>query len=187
MPLEELSGGAVECVGRACWPRDDDRVSTAGLVVAEWDTAVHAAALLTGRVHAIVVDPPYRMEHVALLHRLADEGVRLHLYYGEAERQATASLLRYLVHPRFAMVCLYRAMDDAHEAQVLMQRAAELGRREAGVALGAEELFRAYSVLAELGIERRGAAEARIEARCVPAYVAAEADYEECLRLCQTL
>ncbi len=187
MPLEELSGGAVECVGRACWPRDDDRVSSAGLVVAEWDTAVCASSLLAGRVHAIVADPPYRKEHVALLRRLADEGVLLHLYYGEAERQATASLLRYLVHPRFAMVCLYRAMDDSAETEALMQRAAELGRREAGVVLGAEELLRAYSVLGELGIERRGAAEARIEPKRVPAYVAAEADYEECSRLCQTL
>ncbi len=187
VPLEELSGGTVECVGRACRPRDDDRISSATLLVVEWDTAVRVPSLLAGRLHAIAADPPYRKEHVVLLQRLADEGILLHLYYGETERQATASLLRYLVHPRFAMVCLYRAMGDGGAEDAVMQRAVELGRREAGLVLGSEELLRAYSVLGELGIGQPGAVAARIEPKRVPAYVAAEAEYEECSRLCQTL
>jgi len=187
LPLEQLSGGAVDCVGRACRLRDKDRISSANLVVAEWDAAARTPALVAGRVHVIAADPPYRRHHVTLLHRLAEEGALVHLYYGEEERRATASLLRYLVHPRFAMVCLYRAMADDADPDTLMERAAELGRLEAGVVLGPEELFRAQSMLRELGIERPGTGEARIEAKRIPAYVAAEAEYEECSRLCQTL
>jgi single-stranded-DNA-specific exonuclease len=187
IPLEDLSGGTVECVGRACWPGPVDRISQAGLVIVEWDTAVRAPWLVAGRAHAIAADPPYREEHVALLRRLADEGVLVHLYYGEAERRATASLLRYTVHPRFAMVCVYRAMDDAADEEGLMKRAARLGEREAGVILGPEELLRARRVLEELGIRQAEEVEARIEPKRVPAYLAAEAEYKECLRLCQIL
>ena len=60
------------------------------------------------------------------------------------------------------------------------------GARRAS-SLGYEELRRAHAVLSELGIERHSAGEAKLEAQSIPAYVAAEADYEECSRLCQTL
>jgi hypothetical protein len=160
---------------------------SAKLLVAEWDTATTTPSLLAGRVHAIAADPPYRREHVALLERLTEEQVLLHLYYGESERRATASLLRYVVHPRFAMVCVYRAMGDGAFDDVVARRAIELGRREAGVVLGSEEILRAHSVLEELGIGRLGAQQARIEAKSAPTYVAAEADYEECARLCRIL
>jgi hypothetical protein len=153
----------------------------------EWDAAARFPGLLVGRLHVVAADPPYRRAHVSLLRHLSDEGALLHLYYGEDERRATTSLLRYLVHPRFAMVCVYRAMEEAADADTVLERAAELGRREVGASLGYEELRRAHAVLSELGIERHSVGEAKLEAQSVPAYVAAEAEYEECSRLCQTL
>ncbi len=187
IPLDEFCRGSVECVGRACGPRDQDRITAATLLIVEWDAAVRFPRLLSRTVHVIAADPPYRGDHVNLLRHLSDEGILVHLCYGEEERCMTASLLRYLVHPRFAMVCVYRAMGEAADADTLFERAAELGRREAGISLGYEELRRAYAMLRELGVERHGAAEAKLEAQSVPAYVEAEAEYEECSRLCQTL
>ena len=187
MPLEELAGGQVKCVRRACPTPDLAPVCSAGLVVVEWDAAVHASALFRGRAHVIVADPPYRREHVALLRRLADEGILLHLYYGQAEREATASILRYLVHPRFAMVCVYRAMADEAGKDEVLHRARQLGIREAGVFLDWQELLRAHVVLEELGLEQPGASEARIEAERIPEYATAEAEYEECAKLCRTI
>ncbi len=187
IPLDELSRGSLECIGRGCHQGNGDRIATATLLLVEWDAAARFPGLLMGRLHVIAADPPYRRAHVSLLRHLSDEGALLHLYYGEDERRATASLLRYLVHPRFAMVCIYRAMEAAADADTVLERAAELGRREVGASLGYEELRRAHAVLSELGIERHSVGEAKLEAQSVPAYVAAEAEYEECSRLCQTL
>jgi hypothetical protein len=78
-------------------------------------------------------------------------------------------------------------LDEDADIDVVIEKAKELGEQEAGVVLGRKELLRAYSVLGELGVGRTGVLEARIEPKQVPAYVAAEAEYEECSRLCQTL
>jgi hypothetical protein len=50
-----------------------------------------------------------------------------------------------------------------------------------------QDLARAHAILTELGIERGIPGGARIEARSISAYAAAEAEYEECSRLCQIL
>jgi len=163
------------------------------VTVTEWDTLWRHESLLAGRTHVIAVDPPYRREHVAVLESAVRGGVDLHLYYGGDERQNTAKLLRYLVHPRFAMVCTYRALEllnagetEQNNADVLV-RAAVLAWEEAGVLLRKETLERALSILRELRLDRASPGEAKLEARNIPAYVEAEADYEECSRLCQTL
>jgi hypothetical protein len=186
--------GDVECAGRGCWASSEDRVSAADVAIVEWDVAARAPALIGARAHIIAVDPPYRAAHVALLHRAAGEGANVHLYYGAEERQATARLLRYLVHPRFAMVCLYRATREGIEGEGLLARAAEIGWEEAGITLDPAQLLRAQSILKELGIDpvgpgsgRPGVGEARIDAQGIAAYAAAEADYEECSRLCRIL
>jgi hypothetical protein len=138
--------------------------------------------------HLIVADPPYRREHLGLLQQAADSGSTVHLVYGEEERQATARVLRYLVHPRFAMVCVYRAMQgEQQEGQELFALAADIASKEAGVALSHADLVKAAAILTELGVGRDNSGEAKLEARSIPAYAAAEADYEECSRLCLNL
>ena len=102
-------------------------------------------------------------------------------------------MLRYLVHPRFAMVCMYRAFEAAGadggpvDEGLLLARAAALAWDEARVVLGREDLTRARGFLRELRLDQAPAGEAKLEARNIPAYAHAEADYEECSRLCQNL
>jgi hypothetical protein len=184
---DALRLGSVQCAGRGCWPSCEHRLESAGVVLVEWDAAVSIPALIGARTHVIAVDPPYRDEHVALLRQLADEGAYIHLHYGEQERLTTARLLRFLVHPRFAMVCMYRAMDEGLGVEDIFSKTADVGWREARVVLTDQDLARAHSILTELGIERGIPGGAKIEARSIPAYAAAEAEYEECSRLCQIL
>jgi hypothetical protein len=85
------------------------------------------------------------------------------------------------------MVCVYRAMADEAGKDEVLRRARQLGIREAGVFLDWQELLRAHVVLEELGLEQPGASEARIEAERIPEYATAEAEYEECAKLCRTI
>jgi single-stranded-DNA-specific exonuclease len=188
VPLRDLCGGEVGCVGRGCLGSSDERVASAVVAVVEWDIASRAAGVAGARAHVIAVDPPFRAAHVAFLRGASEQGSSIHLYYGDKERQATAQLLRYLVHPRFAMVCLYRAMKEGLVGQTeLFSRAAEVSWREARVVLTPGDLARARAILDELGAELLSPGEAKLEARTISAYAAAEADYEECSRLCLTL
>lgn len=201
IPFSDLCDDGLVCVGRGCvtgrgiagGSGPPDVTERAGVVVTEWDVLVHAPALAAARTHLVAVDPPYRAEHVAAVNRLAEAGMSVHLYYGHDERQATARLLRYLVHPRFAMVCAYRALEgtraeggQAQEAEV-MARAAELAWNEARVVLGKSELSRALEIIGQLTLDQLPVGEAKLEARNIPAYVEAEAEYEECSRLCLNL
>jgi single-stranded-DNA-specific exonuclease len=163
----------------------------------QWDTdpATFAPAGPLGPFsHAVALDPPFRRSHAGRLRALDAAGALVHLLYGRAERESSEALLRYLVHPRFAMVCLYKAGSPSGGSRAQepedagrVSRAAELAWREAGVILSPAVWARAAAILAELGVERHNPGEARLDARSVPAYVAAEAEYEECLRLCRTL
>jgi hypothetical protein len=207
LPLIDLRADGPACAARGCRfatqaaaqgmpARAVDGQSEpgrAGMLVSEWDVLALEPALAEDRVHFIAVDPPYRREHVDFVNRLSERGVHVHLYYGEQERQTTARLLRYLVHPRFAMVCVYRAWEElrtdgqgAEEAEVLAL-AAEFGWNEARVVLSREQLSRALATLEALGMEQLAVGEAKLEARSIPAYAEAEAEYEECSRLCLNL
>ena len=193
LPLADLCPDGLACVARGCGSACDSAADSAGVLVTEWELATRRPALVAGRAHVVAVDPPYRREHVALLERAAAEGANIHLHYGHEERQATAKLLRYLVHPRFAMVCVYRALEgiraggeDALDARVF-DRAAGLAWDEARVVLGERELRLALEIVQQLGLSQLPAGEAKLEARNIPAYARAEADYEECSRLCQNL
>jgi hypothetical protein len=112
--------------------------------------------------------------------------VKVHALYGERERRRTARLLKYLVHPRFAMVCVYRALLGGAQGRDVPRAAAEVAWGEGGVALCAEDFERAWRVLAELGLDRPSKGTGRIEASSVPLYADAEAEYEECFRQCRT-
>ena len=145
-----MNGCPCPTYAQAAWPAlvqgcDESRapdVLGAAVVVTEWDALVHDRTLLAGRTHVVAADPPYRREHVALLEAAAREGANIHLHYGHDERSSTSKLLRYLVHPRFAMVCTYRALetlrcDEAEPADAeLVALAATLAWDEARVTLG---------------------------------------------------
>jgi len=188
IPWHDLCREGVECFGRPCTNDGGLRVSAADAAIVEWDVAARAQGIAGPRAHVIAVDPPFRAAHVALLREAAGRGATIHLCYGDEERQATARLLRYLVHPRFAMVCLYRAMSAGASSQAkLFERAAAEAWREARVTLTYADLARAQSILAELDLERLTPGEGKLEARTIAAYAAAEAEYEECSRFCLTL
>ncbi len=189
MFLDAVIGSDLECVGRSCLRSSShERVADARTVVVEWEAIVRAPELAAGRLHVIVMDPPFRASHIDFLRHAAAGGATIHLCYGQEERRLTTGFLRYSVHPRFAMVCVYRAMqeEEGREDGVL-PRARDIGWQEGRVVLTWADLTRARGILSDLGIERPCLGEAKLEARNVPAYADAEAEYEECSRLCLTL
>ena len=163
------------------------------VLMAEWDALLQDRRHMDERVHLVAVDPPYRAGHLGLLEQAGRGGANVHLLYGAEERGAAAKLLRYLVHPRFAMVCVYRALEScrADEGQpdegVVLESAARMAWEEARVVMPRESLRRALSFLEELRVDDPRAGEAKLDARSIAAYAQAEAEYEECSRLCQTL
>ncbi len=201
IPFADLCPRGLACVARGCMAGVGVSTSSgleasadrAGVVVTEWDVLVRVPAMTAGRTHIVAVDPPYRREHADRVNELASEGVSLHLYYGHEERQTTLRLLRYLVHPRFAMVCAYRALEaikaeggETCEAAIVA-RAAVLAWEEARVVLEPVRLVRALEILRQLSSDQLPVGEAKLEARDIPAYAEAEAEYEECSRLCLSL
>ncbi|NLO27465.1 MAG: single-stranded-DNA-specific exonuclease RecJ [Actinobacteria bacterium] len=188
LPLEALGGGETATYKRESDATDAESLKAPRVLVGDWEAATEAGWVAADRAHVVVVDPPYRAGHLAFLRDVKNRGAVVHLCYGQEERLATAGLLRYTVHPRFAMVCVYRAMQESEGTDDgVFERARELGRKEAGVDLSERALRRARAILAELGIEHPFPGEGKLEARSVSAYVAAEADYEECSKLCLTL
>ncbi|MBN1629220.1 MAG: hypothetical protein JW990_05630 [Thermoleophilia bacterium] len=187
LPLGALCDGEVRCLGRA-WKDENAATPVSRVTLAEWEFFEEASRAIGPWAHVVVLDPPYRAGHIALLRSAATAGGAVHLYYGEAEKQETMRLLRYMVHPRFSMVCVFRAMQEGHAPEAdIRARAAEMAWREAQVALGHEDLSRAAAVLGELGCVCGSPEGAKLDVRDSPTYVAAEAEYEECVRLCLTL
>jgi single-stranded-DNA-specific exonuclease RecJ len=213
LPLAELAQRPLECRDRGCRgsggaglaPCEDDertgevelvtRDGGSGLLLADWDSMEACRSALALADHVMVLDPPFRPQHLALLARLASEKRFIHLCFGDEERAATENLIRFLVHPRFAMVCLYRALAKDLDGERALSDAARTALTEQRVSLTHLELSRARAIIEELGIggssrgldgrpERRGA---RIDARVVPTYRAAEAVYEESIHLCRIL
>lgn len=188
LPLRSLGGADVATLGRECAVSERAVVEAARIAVVDWDTAAANAWLGRERGHVVAVTPPYRAGHVGFLRCATAQGAVAHLCYGQEERAATARLLRYLVHPRFAMICVYRAMQHrCGSDDGVLEDARRLGWQEAKVVLAMKDLRRAKAILAELGIEQACQGEAKLEARRNSAYVAAEANYEECSRLCLIL
>jgi hypothetical protein len=92
------------------------------------------------------------------------------------------------VHPRFAMVCLFRAMQEGIErGDDGLARAFVMAREEAQVSLDRGGLQRAAQILRELGVQQHAPGEAKLDTLSSPTFIAAQAEYEECLRLCRTL
>jgi single-stranded-DNA-specific exonuclease len=188
IPLDVLVGEDLVCVNGSCVNTAARRLRSSRVIMAEWDSASLITDSLPALAHAIAIDPPFRAGHVAVLRSLGQGATDLHLVYGEDERAKCAALLRHMVHPRFAMVCVYRTMQArAGDANQLLAKAAALAREERGVTLSLSDLERAHGILRELGLERPTSGKAKLEARSTAAYREAEAEYEECLRHCLTL
>ena len=188
LPRDGLVHLPLACVGRGCGLGREGALGEERVLVAEWDALSPSLYTTRSSRHVVVADPPYRRQHVETLEELRESGATLHMAYGEEERRTTAALLRYLVHPRFAMVCMYRAAEAGLHGRDRMVEAARLASVEGGVTLGPGDLARAEYVLARIGLGARPQSkQARIEAKDVPAYAAAEADFEESVRLCQIL
>jgi single-stranded-DNA-specific exonuclease len=180
--LDCLSRDADACIGFSSSGCASDRRTR----FMEWEAAPRMR--LPWPAHLAVVDPPFRPEQLAFLHRAVAEGSLVHLLYGDSERRVTGRFLRCVVHPRYAMVCLYRAMQAGPgEGSQLLAEAAEIAWEEERIVLGPGELDRAAGILQVLGVGRGHDGEAKLDARCVAAYVQAEADYEECSKLCLSL
>jgi hypothetical protein len=188
LPLEAFVKSGFACVSRYCQTAATSRLRHSAVVLAEWEAASGVFDALADRAHAVVLDPPFRPRHLDLLSRLSEQGAVIHLLYGEQEHAMTTRLLRYQLHPRFAMVCLYRAMQggDTDPGRLLAQ-AASIAWEEAEIVLTASDFERARSILSTLGLEQTPPERARLEARNNPAYREAEAEYEECAALCLTL
>jgi hypothetical protein len=188
LPSGLFCGAGVVCVDRAFVQTGGEEVSTSRLAIIEWDAAAEMRHVLLGRVHAVVFDPPYRVSHVGSVFELSDAGSSVHLLHGNVERKETAVHLRYVVHPRFAMVCLYKAMQAREEDDAELTSAARLiAWQEARVVLTRQDLLRAECILRELGLEHMAMGKAKLDARENAMYREAEAEYEECARLCLTL
>jgi hypothetical protein len=85
-------------------------------------------------------------------------------------------------------VCLFRAMQEGTgQGDDGLARAAVIACEEAQVSLDRGGLQRAAQILRELGVEQHPPGEAKLDTRSSPTFIAAQAEYEECLRLCRTL
>ncbi len=188
LPMEGLAHVPLACVGRGCSPERVRALDEENVLVAEWDALSPLLYPSGGPRHIVLGDPPYRRRHVEMLEALRKRGATFHMAYGDEERRSTAALLRYVAHPRFAMVCMYRAAEAGLFGRERTVEAARLAMAESGAALSPEDLARAEHVLTRIGVGGRpGSKQAKIEAKDVPAYAAAEADFEESVRLCQIL
>jgi single-stranded-DNA-specific exonuclease len=188
IPLEVLVAGGVACVDQGSTSVTPERLRDSGLAIVEWGAAGRLADVLRDRAHAIALDPPFRGGQVRAVTALAEAGATVHLLYGEQERKDTCTLLRYLVHPRYAMVCLYKAMQSGEVDEYrLYQQARAHALSEAHVVLTTAQLREALAILRDLGLERVTEGRAKLDARQNAAYRKADADYQECLRLCLIL
>ena len=68
-----------------------------------------------------------------------------------------------------------------------LAEAARLAVVESGAGLAVEDLALAGYALSQIGLGPADPKQAKMEARDVPAYAAAEAEFEESVRLCQIL
>ena len=186
LPFSHLTRGRLQCVSCGCCLEAGEDGAVGRVTLAAWDV-VRGLSHLEHNRHLLAVDPPYRVEHVETIHRLIEAGVQVHLCYGEKEREETARLLRYLVHPRFATVCMYRARQTGAAEDELPTVARQLAWREAKVVLCDDLLARAAELLEQLQLGQDGGEGAKIKLDTIPLYLEAQAEYEECSRLCRIL
>ena len=193
LPLMELGVRRVDCVSRLCWRTRSADLPDDSLLFIDWTAAERRWPLLARRRHLLVMDPPYRGAHVALLQQAVAQGLSVHLCYAEADKQFSAEHLRFLLQPRFWMVNLYRAYQAGHEGPDAFEETARRAWATYGVLPTAENLKVARDVLVALGHDRgNGSGPARpegsvVRAEDVEAYAVAEAAYQEARRMCLSM
>ena len=186
LPLQELGVVGVDCVSRHCWRTRLAGLRSEALLFTDWDAAERRSESLCAKRHVIVVDPSYRAGHTALLRRVADSGARIHLLYGDEERRLTEHELRVRMHPRHWMVALYRALQDGSvPADGVFERVLSDSWEKEGIMPTADELRRSWELLTALGHGPNGGEQATMKATQHPAYMAAQAAFEEAVRSCR--
>lgn len=187
LPLRELGVTGVECVSRHCWRTHSVGSGTDSLLIADWDAAERRAPLFRDRRHLVVADPPYLASHTALVADLARAGVRVHLAYGDPERERTVAELRVRLHPRYWMVALYRAGWGSSPAEEVFAKA-EAAAWEADEVLPTSDGLRdAAALLDATGHGSGDGGQATMKATDLPAYREAEHAYREAVRLCRRM
>jgi len=183
-----LSGLATACVAGGAVAQGSEVAERPQVEVVEWADLSARVETLGAIAHVIVLDPPYRTVHLDAVSMLADAGALVHLLYGEEQREEMASLLRYIAHPRFAMICVYNAMRSGYlDDERLVSAAASAAWQEARIGLRREDISRAVTILDDLGVRSALDGKAKLDVHSSEKYRQAEADYEECVRSCLTL
>lgn len=187
LPLRELGVRRVECMSRLCWRGRTALGSTSSLLFMDWTAAARRASLLQDREQVIVVDPPYLPGHTGLLKDLGSGGARVHFCYGNRERERTAAELRVILHPRYWMVALYRAVRMGLEGGEAREAARLQAWESHGRLPSVRELEVAEKVLEEVGGSRSAGEEAKMDLETSVTYVEATKAFEEATRLCRSM
>ena len=151
LPLLELGVPGVACVSRYCW-RTRAASRPESLLFLDWQTAERRPALWDGKTHLLVLDPPVSAGNTVLLGRAAQAGIQVHLLFGPSERARATQLLRFMVHPRFWMVTLYRVWRDGLAGTAAWEEARRRAWADHGVLGDAAELQQAETLLRGLGL-----------------------------------
>ncbi len=188
LPLRELSVTGIDCVSRYCWRTRGAGLRPDALLFSDWWGAERRAELLSSRRHIILADPPFRPSHTRLVAHLAASGARIHLMYGEEERDRVSRGLRQTVHPRYWMVALYREWRSAGAERLeLFARADRAAWEKDGVLASGEDFHAAAQLLEALGHGPGSTENATMKATDHPAYLAAEAAYTEAITFCRRM
>ncbi len=187
LPLRELGVVGVDCVSRLCWRTRLAELRPEALLFVDWTAAERRSDLLRQKRHLIVLGPPYEAAHTGLVAELADHGLRVHLLYGAAEREASAESLQLTVHPRYWMMTVLRAWRDGFCDGAMPGEVARRALSEHGVLPAAEDLERAVSLLNGLGLGAAATENATMKAEENPAYAEAVMAYKEAVDLCRKI
>ncbi len=193
LPLANLGVGGVDCVSRLCWRTRSLELRPDALLFADWTAVLRRSELLEGKAHVVVLDPPYSHSHTHVLSQAAGSGSRIHCLYGEREREFTANLLKFMLHPRPAMVGVYRALaeigpGDACAPGEVLRQAAQAMWESQGFQPAFDELHLAWRILRDMGIgDGDRQKQPTREPEDVGLFREAVASYQEAVGLCRTL
>ena len=186
LPLTHLGVTGLRCGSRLCWRTHMRPPRVGDVVVLDWEAAERRGDLSAGCAHVVVAEPPYCAGHLAWLLDVSQRA-RVHLVYGADQRATVDHTLLHHVHPRSCMITLFRTWRDGFEGAAALQESVRRAWREYGTVPSADDLSRAASLLAEIGIGPGGAEEATMMAKDSAAYRAAEGIYQEASARCRRM
>lgn len=186
LPLTHLGVTGLRCGSRLCRRTHMAPPRVGDVVVLDWEAAERRSDLSEGCAHVIVAEPPYFPSHLAWL-LSASRRARVHLVYGADQRAAVDHTLLHHVHPRSCMITLFRTWRDGFEGAAAQAETVRRALRDHGCVPSADDLSRAATLLAELGIGPGGAEEVTMMAKDSAAYRAAEGSYQEAFARCRRM